>query len=235
MTRKRGYFFPLLQVVQQSLADLVTEVEKYLITAFTGDFKSIGMEVKIRNVQANAFTDADTRSQKERQQGEIPLAGIFMIPFLGFCQAFTILNRIQQPGHLIDIQPDNCFFVDFWNIDQFRYISIQVALFVKVREAGADRGKFSGFAGFMILDSELIFCSVIERHMLEEHFQMNGFHFFQIFNCELLRDFILELRNFLCKEFKKQSKIIGIIDSCQDGSSRLRTTEIFLAEGGEIP
>jgi hypothetical protein len=92
------------------------------------------MKVKIRNVQADTFTDTDTRSQKERQQGEIPLTGISMIPFLGFRQAFAILNGIQQSGHLIDIQPDNCFFMDLWNVDQFRYIPIQVTFFIKVRE-----------------------------------------------------------------------------------------------------
>jgi hypothetical protein len=37
MTWERCYFFSLFQVIQQSLTDFITEIEKYLIAALAGD------------------------------------------------------------------------------------------------------------------------------------------------------------------------------------------------------
>ena len=65
MAGQRFDLFALLEVILERAGDLVGQVQDDLLATLARDDERVLLKVKIVDVQAYAFADADARSQKQ--------------------------------------------------------------------------------------------------------------------------------------------------------------------------
>ena len=75
-------------------------------------------KVYIVDIETDTFGNADSGSEKQRQECQITKPCTFMKGFLFFSQAFALLYSIQKKGYFIYIEADDFFIVQLWEPDE---------------------------------------------------------------------------------------------------------------------
>ena len=59
----------LFEIILERLCNLIRQVEDDILAAFSCDDKGVLLKIKVVDIQANAFADTNTRTQKQGQYG----------------------------------------------------------------------------------------------------------------------------------------------------------------------
>ena len=153
MSGQRDYSLPYGKIIFQSLPYFISEIDDHLIAAFAGYFNAVHMEIYILQIQSHTLRYPDPGSEKQRNNGDVALFGLFIIRFfLSGERVSALFHVIQKAGNLIRLEPYNGLLVEFRHIYQQSGVGLNQFVFIIIGGKGAQSGHFPFQTLFSVCD-----------------------------------------------------------------------------------
>ena len=229
----RLHFVSLFQVDAQLLLNLIAEIDNRVVSALAVDPDSVLVEVDILHIESHAFAHTDSGPQKECQQSHVARLRFLMVFQLCLRQPRAVLHLIQEPCHLVRLQPDDRLGVALGHGNEGRHILFDQLRCIEVAVHAAQGRQLARFPAVIIgVDLSLFF---IIRAVFQEVLDVLLFNAVQHGQREIMNFHFRKDRVVLVHIFEENPEVIGI------GKPRPRLcclrnpAEKLPAERGELP
>ena len=230
-------FFALDQIRFKRVCNFIRKVQNDFFAAFSGDDKGILFKVKIINVQAYTFADANARSKKQRKHGDIAFFRDIMVFLATLGQRLPAFSDIQNAGDFIHIQTDDGMLVKLGQRNERGGVAFNQPFGKQVFVKRSQRGVFAFDAVFVIghfarSGFTILKCFVfdVERQIARIAFQILLGNLTDICHSEFGDGLAAKFGQFAGEILKKKFEIIGVAESCQHASLLLNSHKIIRAE-----
>ena len=142
------------QVVLERLLHLAVKMQHRLVAALAGDQEGPVPEVYVPQVQADQLAFADARSQKERDDGDVPHTEVFVIGLLPVAQPLAGVDRVKETSDFLLVQEDHRLFVDLGHGQVGRHVFADQAVGIHVFIERADGAQLPRHADLLVGDED---------------------------------------------------------------------------------